>query len=110
MPQQAKTGEYSIPGNYKFTNVPFDANNDSDKQGISGISNTTNETEVFGNDGTHRHFVDFQAEPHTYQLETVPTFIPASSLSSTLKIQVNEQNKADQFVQPYLVQEFLIKY
>lgn len=110
MPQQAKTGEYAIPGNYKFTNVPFDANNDSDKQGISGISNTTNETEVFGNDGTHRHFVDFQAEPHTYQLETVPTFIPASNLSSTLKIQVNEQNKADQFVQPYLVQEFLIKY
>jgi hypothetical protein len=64
----------------------------------------------FGNDASHRHFVNFEAQPHTYQLNTVPTFIPAANLSSTLKIIVNEQNKADQFIQPYLVQEFLIKY
>ena len=110
MPQGNKAGEYSIPGNYKFTNVPFDNNKDGDRPGISAISNTTTEVAAFGNDGTHRHFVNFQAQPHTYQLNTVPTFIPAANLSSTLKIQVNEQNKADQFVQPYIVQEFLIKY
>tara|TARA_B100000900_G_scaffold308804_1_gene267512 strand:+ start:568 stop:2001 length:1434 start_codon:yes stop_codon:yes gene_type:complete len=110
MPQAAKQGRYGIPPNYKFTNVPFDGNKDGDRPGISAISNTTTEVQAFGNDGSHRHFVNFTAQPHTYQLETVPTFIPASNLSSTLKIQVNEQNKADQFVQPYLVQEFLIKY
>lgn len=110
MPQANKSGEYSIPGNWSFTNVPFDGNKDGDREGVSAISNTTNEVQQFGNDGSHRHFVNFQAQPHTYQLNTVPTFIPAANLSSTLKIIVNEQNKADQFIQPYLVQEFLIKY
>tara|TARA_B100001250_G_scaffold139580_1_gene119530 strand:- start:6775 stop:8190 length:1416 start_codon:yes stop_codon:yes gene_type:complete len=110
MPAGAKTGEYSIPGNYNFTNVPFDSNKDGDRVGNSAISNTTNEVESFGNEGVHRHFVNFQADPHTYQMETVPTFIPAGNLTSTMRIQVNEQNKADQFTQPYLVQEFLIKY
>lgn len=114
MPQMAGPtsliGEFSIPGNWKFTNVPFDGNKDGDREGISAISNTTTEVQQFGNDASHRHFVNFEAQPHTYQLNTVPTFIPAANLSSTLKIIVNEQNKADQFIQPYLVQEFLIKY
>ncbi len=106
----AKTGTRSIPGNYNFTNVPFDGNKDTERAGYSAISNTTVEVQPFGNEGVHRHFVNFTADPHTYEMKTVPTFIPAGNLTSTMRIQVNEQNKADQFTQPYLVQEFLIKY
>jgi hypothetical protein len=41
---------------------------------------------------------------------TKPTYIPADSITSTINIDVNTENKADGFIQPFLVQEFLIKY
>ena len=110
MPAGAKTGEISIPQNYDDPNVPFDVNKDTDQPGYSAISNVTNEVRAFGNDGTHKHFVNFEAQPHTYKVNTLPTFIPAGNLTSTININVNEQNKADQFIQPYIVQEFLIKF
>lgn len=96
--------------NYTDPTVPFDSVKKDDRAGYSAISNVSNETENFGNDGTHRHFVNFLAQPHTYTVNTSPTFIPAVNLTSTIQVSVNQQNKADQFIQPYIVQEFLIKY
>ena len=55
-------------------------------------------------------FVNFSATEHTYVVNTNPAFIPAIDLKSTISISVNTENKADQFIQPYIVQEFLIKY
>lgn len=100
-----------LPANYTEENLPFDAFADStDDTYYAAINNVTNQTEPSGNDGTHRHFVNFSATNHTYVVNTNPTFIPAIDIKSTITIQVNTENKADQFVQPYIVQEFLIKY
>lgn len=110
MPQGNKAGDVSIPSNYTDPNLSFDVNKDTEQPGFSAISNVTNEVAAFGNDGTHKHFVNFEAQPHTYQVNTLPTFIPAGNLTSTINITVNQQNKADQFIQPYIVQEFLIKF
>ena len=49
-------------------------------------------------------------EPHTYQVKTQPAYIPGGNITSTLNIDVNAENKADGYIQPFLVQEFLIKY
>lgn len=107
---QPRTGPITLPSNYDDANVPFDSFKDSDQNTFAAINNVTNQVEVFGNDGSHRHFINFSAEPHTYQVNTRPTFIPSANLISTISVDVNEENKADQFVQPYIVQEFLIKY
>ena len=96
--------------NYDEPTVPFDSFKTNDVEGFSALSNVTNETENFGNEAIHRHFVNFSANPHTYVVNTQPSFIPASPLVSTISIRVNGENKADQFIQPYIVQEFLIKY
>jgi len=103
-------GTVSLTPNYNFLNVPFDASIDSDRDTYAAVNNTTNQTTAFGNDGSHRHFINFAAQPHTYVVNTRPTFIPAAPLVSTISVIVNTENKADQFIQPYIVQEFLIKY
>ena len=69
-----------------------------------------NFVEEYGDDATHRHEILYDQQPHTYVVTTTPTFIPASEIVSTIRITVNPENKADQYIQPYLVQEFLIKY
>lgn len=106
----ARRGFTSLPANYTDPTVPFDSIKDSDRPGYSALSNVSTETTNFGNDGTHRHFVNFTAQSHTYSVNTTPSFIPAASLVSTIQVVVNSENKADQFIQPYIVQEFLIKY
>lgn len=109
-PAQPYADTFVLPPNYTYNTVPFDALKSDDREGYSALQNVSTETENFGNDGSHRHFVNFSAEPHTYVVNTLPSFIPAAELTSTISIRVNEENKADQFVQPYLVQEFLIKF
>ena len=54
--------------------------------------------------------VPFNQDPHTYQVKTQPAYIPGGDIISTLNIDVNAENKADGYIQPFLVQEFLIKY
>jgi len=107
---QPRRGPTTLTPNYDDENVPFDSFKNNDLDAFSAINNVTVQVEPTGNDGTHRHFVNFSAQPHTYVVNTSPTFIPAAELVSTISVNVNEENKADQFVQPYLVQEFLIKY
>lgn len=104
------SGQVQLQPNYTDLNVPFDANIDSDRDTYAAVNNVINQTTAFGNDGTHRHFINFNAQPHTYVVNTRPTFIPSAPLVSTISVDVNTENKADQFIQPYIVQEFLIKY
>ena len=90
------------------TQVPFDSQANSVVYGA--LNNTVVDVEEFGNECIHKHFVPFNQEPHTWNVVTKPTYIPADQITSTVQIDVNEENKADGFIQPFLVQEFLIKY
>ncbi len=90
------------------TQVPFDGQANVVTYGA--INNTVTDIEEFGNECIHKHFVPFNQDPHTYNVVTKPTYIPASNITSTVNIDVNTENKADGYIQPFLVQEFLIKY
>ena len=90
------------------TQLPFDSQANSVTYGA--LNNTVVDVEDFGNDCVHKHFVPFNQDAHTWNVVTKPTYIPADSITSTINIDVNTENKADGFIQPFLVQEFLIKY
>ena len=90
------------------TQVPFDSQANSVVFGA--LNNTVVDVEEFGNECIHKHFVPFNQDPHTYNVVTKQTYIPASNITSTVNIDVNTENKADGYIQPFLVQEFLIKY
>ena len=59
---------------------------------------------------TNIWFLSIKNHIHTYQVKTQPAYIPGGNITSTLNIDVNAENKADGYIQPFLVQEFLIKY
>ncbi len=88
--------------------VPFDSQ--PNNIAFGALNNIVTDIEEFGNDCTHKHLVPFNQDPHTYQVLTKPAFIPAGTMESTIEIDVNAENKADGYIQPFLVQEFLIKY
>tara|TARA_B100000214_G_scaffold154647_1_gene110833 strand:- start:1065 stop:1838 length:774 start_codon:yes stop_codon:yes gene_type:complete len=90
------------------TQVPFDSQ--ANQVTYGALNNTVVDVEDFGNDCVHKHFVPFNQDAHTWEVVTKPTYIPADTLTSTINIDVNEENKSDGFIQPFLVQEFLIKY
>ena len=90
------------------TQLPFDSVANTITYGA--LNNTVTDVVEFGTEGIHKHLVPFNQDPHNFQVVTQPTYIPGGSLESTIKIDVNEENKADGFIQPFLVQEFLIKY
>ena len=90
------------------TQLPFDSQANTVTYGA--LNNTVVDVEDFGNECIHKHFVPFNQDAHTWNVVTKPTYIPADSITSTINIDVNTENKADGFIQPFLVQEFLIKY
>ena len=90
------------------TQVPFDSQANSVVFGA--LNNTVVDVEEFGNECIHKHFVPFNQDAHTWNVVTKPTYIPADQITSTVAIDVNTENKADGYIQPFLVQEFLIKY
>ena len=90
------------------TQAPFDGQPSTPSYGA--LNNIVNDVEEFGNECIHKHFIPFNQDAHTFQVVTTPTYIPAGEIESTLSIDVNEENKADAYIQPFLVQEFLIKY
>ena len=90
------------------TQVPFDSQ--ADNPAFAALNNTVTDVEEFGRDCIHKHFMPFEQDPHNFFVVTQPTYIPADEITSTIQIDVNEQNKADGYIQPFLVQEFLIKY
>ena len=90
------------------TQAPFDGQPSTPSYGA--LNNTVSDVEEFGNECIHKHFVPFNQDAHTFQVITTPTYIPAGEIESTITIDVKEENKADSYIQPFLVQEFLIKY
>ena len=109
-----RAGLVQVDANYtpatttQSTQLPFDSQPNSVTYGA--LNNVVNDVEEFGNECNHRHFVPFEQDSHTYQVKTNAVNIPATEITSTIKIDINEENKADEFIQPFLVQEFLIKY
>jgi hypothetical protein len=78
---------------------------------MAGVSNITTLTGENGYDGTHRHRLDFDSDqPHTYTLKTrAATAQPAGRLVSRITIDINNSKKADKYIQPYIITEYLIK-
>ena len=109
-----RNGLIKLDANYtpstttQATQLPFDSQ--ANDVTFGALNNVVNDVEEFGNECNHRHFVPFDQSDHTYQVKTNAVNIPATEIVSTIKIDINEENKADEFIQPFLVQEFLIKY
>ena len=90
------------------TQVPFDGT--ANTVTFGALNNVVSDIEEFGNECIHKHLLPFNQDPHTFNVVTKPTYIPGGNITSTLNIEVNTENKADGYIQPFLVQEFLIKY
>ena len=90
------------------TQVPFDSQ--PNVATFGAVNNVINDVESFGNECNHRHFVPFEQDDHTYEVKTNAVNVPATDIVSTIQIDIKEENKADGYIQPFLVQEFLIKY
>ena len=90
------------------TQVPFDGT--ANTVTFGALNNVVTDIEEFGNECIHKHLLPFNQDPHTFNVVTKPTYIPGGNITSTLNIEVNTENKSDGYIQPFLVQEFLIKY
>ena len=98
--------------NGQIKNLPFSSNDpDTYNQVASGVSNITTIVGETGNDGSHRHRINFNSdEEHTYKMITRAAFARADSgLVSKITIEKNNSKKADKYIQPYIVTEYLIK-
>ena len=94
------------------TNLPFSSLDDEYYQTYStGVANITTLTAERGSDASHRHRIDFDAESaHTYQMRTRAAFGPGSGgLTSQITITKNSEPKADKYIQPFIITEYLIK-
>tara|TARA_B100001996_G_scaffold381561_1_gene371244 strand:- start:1468 stop:2922 length:1455 start_codon:yes stop_codon:yes gene_type:complete len=111
------SGQYSqetrpMSPNYTYPTVPysFPGYYASIQEGISAGMNLTTRLGTFGNLATHSHIVPFEVEPHTYQIVTDAVNITAyGTLESTINIQINKDKKADEFIQPFVITEYIIK-
>tara|TARA_B100002019_G_scaffold292999_1_gene318183 strand:+ start:6703 stop:8088 length:1386 start_codon:yes stop_codon:yes gene_type:complete len=95
-----------------YENLPFTTFDDENYQtGLVGVSNITTTTGEVGSDGTHRHRLDFNSdEPHTYTLKTrAATMRPEGGIVSRITIKASTSRKADRYIQPYVITEYLIK-
>ena len=93
-------------------NLPFTSfDTENYRPGFLGVSNITTTTGEYGYDGTHRHRMDFESDtPHTYALKTRSATMRADTgLVSKITIKTNTSKKADKYIQPYIITEYLIK-
>lgn len=81
------------------------------QQGFAAVENITSRTGREGTTNNHTHVLPFNSdEPHTFVAKTRPIFIQAiNTLTSTVRITKNDSSKADKYIQPYIVTEYLIK-
>ena len=91
--------------------VPFAPYDESYGVGSGSVTNKTMDTGMTGDDNSHRHILELDTdEEHTYVLKTRATSARADSgLLSRITISKNNDPKADKYIQPYIVQEYLIK-
>ena len=76
------------------------------------VSNVTTNTGRIGDTGEHRHRLDINPDddPHTYKMVTRASTARADSgLVSKVSFTTNESPKADKYIQPYIITEYLIK-
>ena len=92
--------------------LPFGSTQDTVyDQGYGAVQNITTVTGREGTTNNHTHVLPFNSdEPHTFVAKTRPVFIQAiNTLTSTVRITKNDSSKADKYIQPYIVTEYLIK-
>lgn len=95
------------------SNLPWTSTDDEYyPTGYGSVSNTSTLAGETGDDGLHRHRIPVEAdEPHTYQMVTRAAFARADTgLDSQIVIDINTSKKADKYIQPYIVTEYLIKF
>lgn len=109
------TEDTPLTPNYTYPTVPF-ANpgfyqaSGVLQEGYAAGLNLTTRVGRFGNEALHTHIVPFEVEPHTYQIITDAVNITAyGTISSQISIQINENKKADEFIQPFILTEYIIK-
>ncbi len=98
--------------NYTYATVPF-ANPgyyDGMSMGQASATNLTTRVGSMGDESTHVHQIPFEVEEHTYKVVTDAVDITANgTVESTITIRINESRKSDEFIQPYIISEYLIK-
>ncbi len=99
-------------GDAATLNLPFtDTDEENYPTGYGSVSNQTIQSGEFGDEGIHRHRIPISSdEPHTYQMVTRAAEARADQgLDSQIVIDINKSKKADKYIQPYIVTEYLIK-
>jgi len=91
--------------------MPFAPYDESYGVGPSSVTNKTMSTGREGDENNHRHILELDTDtPHTYVLKTRAANARADSgLQSSITISKNDDPKADKYIQPYIIQEYLIK-
>ena len=100
-----------LSGSYGRNTVPFAAGNYTPAPATiaMGVSNITTTTNTIGNNAIHRHKVPLTAERHTYKMQTQSQIFSSEGLTSIISINTTAEKKADNYIQPYVVVEYLIK-
>lgn len=93
-------------------NLPFGPFDELYTTSFGAASNVTTLTGMWGNEAEHRHRIDLDpdAHPHTFKMVTrAATARADSGLKSTVSFTTNTDPKADKYIQPYIITEYLIK-
>ena len=109
-PEGSKILETDLQGNI---NLPVGRGVDpSYPSGRPAVANLSTATGRQGNTGEHRHRLDLNPDddPHTYKMITrAATARADSGLVSKVSFTTNTSPKADKYIQPYIITEYLIK-
>lgn len=94
---------------YEESRVPFDTSAPDRDTYFTGINNVTIPSSFAVGNTAHRHILNFDnsIEPE-FALESAGGFISVSGLRASCNVQISNTN-FDQFVQPFIVQEYIIK-
>ena len=97
--------------NWTDPNLPFSPFDEKYTHGPAAVSNITIQSGEVGNECIHRHRLAFDSDtPHTFEMKTrAATARADSGLVSQITIDRNTDAKADKYIQPYIVTEYLIK-
>lgn len=106
----SKILETDLQGN---KNVPVGGGIDTAyPSGYTAVTNVTTTSGRTGDAGEHRHRLDINPDddPHTYKMVTRASTARADSgLVSKVSFTTNQSPKADKYIQPYIITEYLIK-
>lgn len=98
--------------NYTEKNLSFTSFDDENyPTGYAAVNNITTLTGLNGDEGIHRHRLNFSADvPQSFVMYTRASTARADTgIVSTISISTNNEPKADKYIQPYIITEYLIK-